>query len=68
MVIHSLMTALPAVFMTMVVTSFIVSTGQGLGLGHVIGIYAGAAMTVVSAVLYVRELFLLRGQETASFP
>ena len=65
---YSLMTALPAMFMTMVVTSFIVSTGQGLGLGHVIGMYAGAAMTVISAVLYVRELYLLRGHETASFP
>ena len=41
-----------------VVTSFIVSTGQGLGLGHMIGMYAGAALTVVSVVLYVRELFL----------
>ena len=56
---YSLVTALPAMFMTMVVTSFIVSTGQGLGLGHVIGMYAGAALTVVSVVLYVRELFLV---------
>ena len=54
--LYSLITALPAMFMTMVVTSFIVSTGQGLGLGHAIGIYAGAAVTVVSVVLYVREV------------
>jgi carbon starvation protein CstA len=58
---YSLITALPAMFMTMVVTSFIVSTGQGLGLGHTIGLYAGAAMTVVSVVLYVRALLRADG-------
>ena len=60
---YSLITALPALFMTMMVTSFIVSTGQGLGLGHAIGLYAGSAVTVVSAVLYIREMFLFNSWE-----
>jgi len=58
---YSLITALPAMFMTMVVTAFIVSTGQGLGLGHMIGMYVGSATTVVAAILYVRALFLICG-------
>ena len=59
----SLATALPAVFMTLVVTSFIISSGQGLGLGHTVGMFAGAILTAIAAAMYLRMLFGRKGRE-----
>ena len=58
-----LTTALPAVFMMLVVTSFIISSGQGFGLGHTVGMFAGAILTAIAAAMYLRMLFGRKGRE-----
>ena len=52
--LYSLITALPALFMTMTVTSFIIHSKQGLGLDYSVSLMLGAFITVFAAVLYIR--------------
>ena len=52
---YSLLTVLPALFMTMTVTSYILHAGQGLGLDYTLSLAIAAFITVVAAVMYVRE-------------
>ena len=51
---YSLMTALPAVFMTMVVASFILHSSLGMGLDMTFAIPIAALITVAVAILYIR--------------
>ena len=53
---YSFITALPATFMTFIVTSFIFHSKLGLGLGYDISLCIGAFITVVAFVLYLRVL------------
>ncbi|AGI47969.1 Carbon starvation protein, predicted membrane protein [Thermoplasmatales archaeon BRNA1] len=53
---YSLVTALPAMFMTMVVSSFIMHSGQGFGLDYNTAIIIGAVVTAVSVVAYARTV------------
>ena len=50
---------LPALFMTVVCTSYILIAPEGFGLSLQIGLSAGLAMMVVLAFLFVKYLFLL---------
>ncbi|WII08230.1 hypothetical protein PED39_03235 [Methanomassiliicoccales archaeon LGM-RCC1] len=52
---YSLITALPAIFMTMTVTSFIMHSGQGFSLDYTVSLMIAAFVTVAATVLYVRE-------------
>jgi carbon starvation protein CstA len=52
---YSLITALPALFMTMTTTTYIIHAGQGLSLDYNISLVIGAFITFVAGVLYVRE-------------
>ena len=60
---YSLITALPALFMTSIVTSFIIYSPLGLGADTMISTSVGAFFTVVAAVLYMRALFFKRPSE-----
>ena len=60
--LYSLMTAFPALFMTMTVTSFILHSGQGLGLDYTVSLMIGAFITVAAGVLYIRA-FVSNKQE-----
>jgi carbon starvation protein CstA len=52
--LYSLVTALPALFMTMTVTSFILHSGQGLSLDYSVSLIIAAFVTVAAAVFYIR--------------
>ena len=60
--LYSLMTAFPALFMTMTVISFILHSGQGLGLDYTVSLMIGAFITVAAGVLYIRA-FVSNKQE-----
>ena len=51
---YALITAIPAVFMTMVVTSFILYSPIGLNLDYVPALSIAAVITVIIAVLFVK--------------
>ena len=55
---YTLITALPALFMTMVVTSFIFHSNLGLGLDDSIAMPLGGIVTAIMAVVYLRFLFM----------
>ena len=50
-----LVTAIPAVFMTMIVTSYILGSRLGFGLDHVTSLVIGAVITVIVLILFVRH-------------
>ena len=52
--IYSLITAIPAMFMTLVVSSFIMNWNQGLNLDYEISMVIGAIVTIVLAFFYLR--------------
>lgn len=52
--VYSLVAAIPAIFMTMVVSSFIMHWEHGLNLDYNISMMIGAVVTVLSALLYLR--------------
>ena len=51
---YALITALPAVFMTMVVSSFILHSRLGLGLDYVTSLAAGAIITTAITMIFVK--------------
>ncbi len=53
---YSLITALPALFMTLIVTSFILHSDLGLRLEYWVSITIGALITAAALVLYLRAL------------
>ncbi len=53
---YSLITALPAMFMTTIVTSFILHWRQGLGLDYDLSIILGLLITLCTFVVYLRVL------------
>ena len=52
--IYSLITAIPAMFMTLVVSSFIMNWSRGLNLDYEIAMVIGAIVTIVLAFFYLR--------------
>ncbi len=54
---YSLVTALPAMFMTLVISSFILNWNQGLNLDYDISIMIGAALTILFAFFYLIAYF-----------
>jgi len=52
--IYSLITAIPAMFMTLVVSSFIMNWSRGLNLDYEISMVIGAIVTIVLAFFYLR--------------
>jgi len=54
---YTLITTLPALFMTMVTTSFIFHSNLGLNLDDSIALPLGGIMTAIMAVVYLRALF-----------
>ena len=56
--IYTLITALPALFMTMIVTTFIFHSNLGLGLDDSIAIPLGGIITVIAALGYIRFLLM----------
>ncbi|MBE6528593.1 MAG: carbon starvation protein A [Thermoplasmata archaeon] len=58
--IHSLMTALPAMFMTMVVVSFIMHSDLGLNLDYQLSVIISAVVTIALALMYFKALFFSR--------
>lgn len=62
--LYSLITALPAMFMTMTVTSFIMHSGQGLSLDYDLSLIIGAFVTVTAMLLYIREFASKRSDTT----
>jgi carbon starvation protein CstA len=61
--LYSLMTALPALFMTMVVISFIMHSSQGLSLDYGISIIIGLLVTISAAVAFIRCMFTVSREE-----
>ncbi len=57
---YSLVTALPAIFMTMVTTTFILHWDRGLGLDYGVSLIIGAFITVFLSTIYLR-VFLITG-------
>ena len=55
--IYSLVTALPAMFMTMVTTSFILHWERGLGLDYGVSLAIGAFITIILSTIYLRVFF-----------
>ena len=55
---YSFITFLPALFMTMTVSTFILHSNLGLQLDYNISLMIGAFITVVTAVLFVRHYFV----------
>lgn len=53
---YSLVTAFPALFMTMVVSSFIFASSLGLGLDHRISMSIGGLITFIVGLAYIRVL------------
>ena len=53
--LYSLITALPALFMTMTTVTYIIHAGQGLSLDYNTSLVIGAFVTLVAGMLYVRE-------------
>jgi len=53
---YSLITALPALFMTTIVTSFILHSKLGLSLDYNLSIIIGVVISVLAFVLYLRTL------------
>ena len=60
---YSLITALPALFMTMTITTYILHAGQGLCLDYNISLIIGALVTFIAGMLYVREFVKNRTEE-----
>jgi carbon starvation protein CstA len=61
--LYSLMTALPALFMTMVVISFIMHSSQGLSLDYGISMIIGLLATIAAAVAFIRCMFTVPREE-----
>ena len=53
---YSLITALPATFMTMIVSSFILHSSQGLSLDYNFSIIAGLLLALLAFVVYLRAV------------
>ena len=64
--VYSLVTALPALFMTMIVTSFIFASSLGLGLDHSISMAIGGTITAIAFIAYIRAFY--RNVEGAAEP
>lgn len=65
--IYSLVTALPAIFMTMVTVSFILKWEKGLNLDSTIAYVVGAIVTIALTALYIRA-FLSAKKEMPQEP
>jgi len=55
---YSILAAAPALFMTLIVTSFILHSSLGLHLDYNISVIIGAVITVIAAILYLRYYFV----------
>ena len=58
--IYSLVTALPAIFMTMVTTTFILHWERGLGLDYGVSLAIGALITVFLSMIYVNVFIVTK--------
>ena len=54
--LYSLVTAIPAIFMSMVTISFIMHSSQGLGMDYGIAILIAAVITVIVTAFYIRAI------------
>ena len=61
--VYSLVTALPAMFMTMVTTSFILHWGRGLGLDYGISLIIGAFITALLIAIYIRAFIRIASKD-----
>lgn len=62
---YALVTAIPAVFMTMVVTSFILCSDLGFGLDRTLSTAIAAVFTIIASLLFVRG-YMKKSDATAS--
>jgi len=61
--VHSLITGIPGIFMTMVVSSFILHWDKGLRLDYNVSLIIGAVFTVILTIIYLRAFLLSRPAE-----